>query len=359
MKKLAKYLLALSIPLISVSLSSCESGGPLFDEEGDCSVKVQFVFKKHRQALHQIAGKETDAFYASVSSVHLFIYDQESGELVFDRIENTDNLKSAAELKLGSGSDKCYMQVDLQPGTYKLVAWCGLDDTDNNNAFSLTDATRAGYAHCEVKKDDVTGHPVNHDRYEALYHGKVEKAIISANNISSQVIPVELTKNTNDIAVWVQHTSASFADGDYEVVYTDSNGSMHFEDNSLSSDNLLEYHPHTTSLLTSDSEYNGSQVEAGALIAHLSTSRLMSHHSDDARLEVRDKEGKTVYSIPFIKYLLNMQTLTNDNQYYLDCEDTYNCTFYLTGAKEEDEKWVPLKIIINNWVIVPDQGSIL
>lgn len=342
----------------AISLSSCESGGPLFDNEGDCSVKVQFVFKKHRQALHQISGRETDAFYASVPTVHLFVYDKESGELVFDRTEKTENLKSAVELEIGSGTDKCYMQVDLNPGNYKFVAWCGLDETDNNNAFSLSNYTRASYSHCAVKLNKTTGLPVNHEKYDGLYHGKVENAEISLEKFGSQIVPLELTKNNNDITVWVQHTSASFANGDYEVVYTDANGFMEFEDNAVNSNNILEYHPYQTTLLTSDSEFNGAEVKSGALIAHLSTSRLMTNRYKDARLEVRNKEGKTVYSIPFIQYILQMQTISDNPQYYLDCEDTYNCTFYLTGDKQDSEgAWLPLQIIINNWVKIPDQNG--
>lgn len=337
---------------IFLATTSCDDSF-IFDGEGDCTPHVQFVFKKHRHALGQIPGRETDAFYSVVESVHLFIYDANTGELVFDKAEKTENLKSAIDLDLGDNSDRCYMPVDLAPGEYRMVAWCGFDENDSNNAFRLTSQSAAErYSQCEVKLAQ-TNLPVHNEKYDAAYHG-MKIVDINFDSDSQQIIPIELTKNTNDIAVWVQHASKTFSEGDYEVVYTDANGTMHFEDNSMLSRDRLEYHPHTTSLLTANTEYNGAEMETGALVAHLSTSRLMEAHKNDARLEVRAKDGQTVFSIPFIKYVLNLQTFTNNDQYYLDCEDTYNCSFYLTG---ESGTWMPARIIINNWVVVPSQNS--
>lgn len=344
----------MGVGLLSILLgaSSCNDN-LIFEDEKDCSVKVQFVFKKHRHALSQLAGKESDVFSSTVNRIHLFIYDTATGELVAEYKEKAENLKSAAQLGLGSGDDRCYLPLNIGAGKYRMVAWCGLEEDDTNNAFYLSETSRAGYAECHVKLND-NGHPVNHAKYDGLYHGVVHEAEIDVNQDGTTVIPVELTKNTNDIAVWVQHTTATFSEGDYSVVYTDANGSLKFDDNTVSNDSKLEYTPHTTSMLTSSTEYNGSMVQAGALVAHISTSRLLAAHKDDARLEVRDKEGKTVFSIPFIQYVTEMQTLTSDQQYYLDCEDTYNCSFYLTG---EDGAWIPARIIINNWVKVPNQNE--
>ena len=343
---------------LSLAASSCDNSF-IFEQEGDCSPRVQFIFKKHRQALHSLDGRASDAFYSAVGSVHLFVYDAESGELVFEKAENTENLSSASDLRIGSGTDRCFMPVDLQPGTYRFVAWCGLDETGHNNAFMLQEddssesrgSLAPRYGHCRVKLA-TPGFPVHDEKYDALYHGVAGK--VTVGDEGNQIIPIELTKDTNEISVWVQHATHTFSEGEYEVVYADANGMMHFEDNSMKSPERLEYKPHTTSLLTSETEYNGSTVEAGALVAHISTSRLMDANSRDARLEVRNREGKTVFSIPFIKYVTQMQTFTSDAQYYLDCEDTYNCSFYLTG---EEGAWMPARIIINHWVIVPDQNS--
>lgn len=351
--------------IIILGATSCDDN-LVYEKEGDCSPKVQFVLKKHRQALHQIPGRETDVFFSTVGSVHLFVYNVETQELVFEKIEETDNLLSASDLKIGNSTDRCYMDVDINPGRYRIVAWCGLGSGDSNNAFQLSDGTRSGYSHCEVKRDR-NGHPYKDAQYEGLYHGIVRDVEVSING-KPQIIPIELTKNSNDIHVWVQHSNEIFQPGDYEVVYTDANGTMHFEDNSMTDNSKLEYRAHTSTLLTTDTEYNGNLVESGALISHLSTSRLMKSHVDDARLEVRDRRGNTVFSVPFIRYVLEMQTFVDDHstkadgrdyQYYLDCEDTYNCTFYLTGDKEHNGLWTPAMIIINNWVKVPDQNEVM
>lgn len=343
--------------LLSIMLmgtASCDHN-LVFEDEGDCTPKVQFVFKKHRHALLSASGRATDAFYSTVESVHLFIYDAATGALVLDRIEKTENLKSAADLRIGSGTDKCYMPVDIKPGKYRLVAWCGLDENDSNNAFYLSGiaASRSGYTECLTRRSQQSGKPLNIEKYDALYHGRVNEVEISITP-DGQIIPIELTKNNNDIAVWVQHTTKTFDEGEYEVVFTDANGSMHFHDNSLTSDERLEYHAHSTSILTSNTQYNGDEMETGALVAHISTARLMESHRNDARLEVRTKDGVTVFSIPFIDYALRLQELSSDPQYYLDCEDTYNCSFYLSG---ESGTWLPINIIVNGWAVVPKQNE--
>lgn len=343
----ALFLLAAMLP----AAVSCEK---IFDNEGDCSPKVQFIFKKHRQALHSVEGREFNAFYSEVETLHLFVYDAATGALVFETVRRSDELHSAAELNIGPGADRCYLPVDLKPGRYRFVAWCGLDSNDSNNAFSLGQTARSGqYTHCSVKREAETQMPVHEARYESLYHG-MTVAEVTYGSAQGRIIPVELTKDTNDIAVWVQHTTKTFGEDDYEVVYTDANGSMRFEDNSMADDSRLEYRAYATSLLTADTQYNGQEMKTGALVAHISTSRLMASHRD-ARLEVRSKEGQTVFSIPFIEYVLELQTFTSNGQYYLDCEDTYNCSFYL--STKDDGTWTPFQIIINTWVVVPKQSD--
>lgn len=350
--RIVKKLLRASLFALLPMLTAC-SDSFIFDDEGDCSVKVQFVFTKNRQALQTIDGIGADAFAGTVQTVHLFVLDAESGEPVFEKTEKASNLTNG-----------CIMPTGLGPGKYTFIAWCGLDSNDENNAFTLHHnySTRAEGDHCRIKTG-TDSQPLHDAKFDALYHGITRDVTLTLDNVDHPV-KVELTKNTNDIAVYIQHPEASFQDGDYTVSYEDANGTMHFTDNSiLSEDERLTYRPHTSSILTTSSEYNGEVMEAGAIIAHISVGRLMAAHKDSARMVVRDKEGNEVFAIPFLKYLLEMQTFTEpsrasgavkDEQWYLDCEDTYQCSFYITG---DQGLWTANRIIINNWVKVPDQNE--
>lgn len=344
--KLFKFLLTGILFAILPALTSCDDGF-IFENEGNCKPMVKFVFTKHRQALQTLDGVGPDAFGLTVKSVHLFVIDSETGELVFEKIENTENL-----------IDRNMMPVDLEPGTYNFIAWCGFDFKDDNNAFELShNYTKAAGDNCHVRMASET-EPIHNEKYDAVYQGVVYNVTLTVEDLDQTII-VPVIKDTNDITVWIQHPDVDFKDGDYSVIYEDANGVMDFETNALlSEDQKLTYKAYSSKVLEADSEYNSEYMKAGAMISHLSTSRLMASHVEDARLKVLDKEGNEVFAIPFIKYLLEMQTFTDgekkDNQWYLDCEDTYQCSFYLIG---DQGTWSAYRIIINNWVKVPDQNE--
>ena len=347
--KIVKYLSTIAVMLgLLPFVSSCNDSF-IYDNEGDCRMKVKFEFTKNRQALHTKDGIGPDAFAKTVTSVHLFVLDAESGELVFDKTENVDNL-----------IDGCIMPVDLDPGEYTFIAWCGLDSNDENNAFELQHnyTTRAGDDKLAIKMASDS-EPVHDDQFDAVYHGITRNVKVDYHNIGSTVI-VPVVKDTNEINVWIQHPYASLDKGDYYVVYEDANGEIDFTDNTiLSEDKKLEYKAYDTQILQANTEYNGEMMESGAMIAHLSVSRLMANHAEDARIVIRNKNGTEVFAIPFIEFVLGLQTFTKqgtdkDHQWYLDCEDTYNCSFFFTGY---DQTWTAFRIIVNNWVVVPDQNQ--
>ena len=85
-------------------------------------------------------------------------------------------------------------------------------------------------------------------------------------------------------------------------------------------------------------------------LAEFTVNRLFM--SNNPTLTVTERAtGKTVLQIPVRDYALLVKGFYHeqmDDQEYLDRQDEYNMTFFLTG----DNKWLSTVIIINDWRIV-------
>ena len=90
-----------------MSLSSCN--GLMYDEQGDCDphYKVKFIYTYHLKG-------EADAFRYDVDAVTLYLVDA-SGSVVWQKSELGERL----------AEDGYMMDVDINPGEYSLLAWCG------------------------------------------------------------------------------------------------------------------------------------------------------------------------------------------------------------------------------------------
>ncbi len=93
----------------TVALASCDSA--IYDDEGDCSVRYHVGFRYKKNVL------DVDAFASQVKSVSLFVFDR-NGTLVATKTESGEAL----------AREGYSMQVDVAPGRYDLVAWCGLTE---------------------------------------------------------------------------------------------------------------------------------------------------------------------------------------------------------------------------------------
>jgi hypothetical protein len=94
--------------LVFIAMTSCSA---IYEYEGDCDPKYRIVFR------YDYNMKYADAFANEVTSVSLYAFDG-SGKLVFQKSDQGSHL----------GSGDYTMEVDMEPGTYDLVAWCGLED---------------------------------------------------------------------------------------------------------------------------------------------------------------------------------------------------------------------------------------
>ena len=321
--------------------SACDS---VFDDEGDCDPHyfVRFVYDMNML--------RADAFASQVGSVDLYVFDAETGAYV-------THLSDKGEA-LASGNYR--MPLDLAPGKYDFVAWCGLADNDDDFTVPQTVA-QPGDLKCTMARSRDEKGAYSNRNLHALFHGSLSVEL--PDEEGEHVYTVKLIKDTNNIILSLNHTASPLDPARFEVTMTDENGLM-AHDNSLLTDEQIEYRPWdlssgslnvTTSRADAlDDDEDGSN-QGSYLKAEISTARLMANR--DCRINIVDKEqGKVVFSIPLIKWALMLRSSNHANmgdQEYLDREDEYNLMVFLT---DNNEGWLAMKIIINGWHIIEDDG---
>ena len=326
----------------------CTACGSVFDDEGDCNPYyfVRFVYDMNML--------RADAFATQVSSVDLFVFDAETDEYVRHFSDKGE--------KLASGSYRMPLE-NLTPGKYKFIAWCGLADNDED--FTLKqNITRPEDLKCTMARSYDEKGAYSKRNLHALFHGSLSVEL--PNEEGEHVYTVKLTKDTNNITLSLNHKAGPLSRDRFEVTMTDANGLM-AHDNSLLTDEQIEYRPwyldagaldveEAEDPYANDIDEENTQ-KAGYLKADISTARLMVDR--DCRINIVDKErGKVVFSIPFIKWALELRSenyRSMDDQEYLDREFDYNL---MVSLDDNSEGWTATEIIINGWHLLTQDAVI-
>ena len=331
-----------------VATTSCN--GLIYDDEGDCApyYKVRFVYDMNM--------KFADAFPREVKDVTLYVVDDRSGRVVMKKHESGQAQKQ----------DGYMMDVDVAPGDYTLIAWCG---EGHRTSFGVNDSDVHTELRCNLLQRDAPsqgpwGTDGSHVRkpLDNLYHGKLVKQNFPSSQ-GTHVYTVPLVKNTNDIHIVLQHLSGEPVDKDaFTFTITDENGLMDW-DNSLLADEPLTYFAwHTDAGIAGIEvpDYSGADddpivarelVQVSAAVAELSVGRLMENHRRTAFVNIYNDENERIVHLPFIDYCIMVKGKHKEkmsDQEYLDRQDDYSMVFFL----DEDDRWVKSHIFINSWKIV-------
>lgn len=326
----------------SVMFSSCES---FYFEEGDCDPHyyVKYVYDMNMEW--------ADAFSSQVNSVELYVFDPSTGDKVGQYYENDISKLSTPGYR---------MPIDLKPGTYEFVAWCGLSN-NQDNLFSLQPSiSHKDHAHCTLSRSYEDGKAYQDQQLNALFHGKIQASL--PDEQGEHEVTVKLIKNTNNINLSMQHISGLELTSDmFTVTMSEGNGHL-AHDNNLISDEDIEYRPWSVKSGQVDitGRADGTTDNLNYFMAEISTSRLMANR--DPRINIVDNaNGNVVYSIPIVKWATtfrseqfrdannDVRTVT-DNQEYLDRQSDYNVMLYLDN--KEDQGWLAASIYINSWKVV-------
>lgn len=343
-KHIARRIALALMAVIAVGLTSCDSF--IYDYEGDCDphYKVRFRFDWN---LHF-----ADAFPKEVNAVTLYIVDPADGNIVWQKSESGEELRS----------DGYLMDVDgLKPGSYKLIAWCGEGVGPH---FSVPDAVHHTGLKCTMARNHEDGHPGGTVRsnLNRLYHGHVEVAQFPDDE-GTHIVTVPLKKNTNEVNIVLQHLSGEPVNkDDFTFTITGANGSMDW-DNQLLDDETITYYAHNTSSGTAGIKWpqgpDDSDVQThsrapitqvSACVANHTISRLTTGQRYDVFVSVHNKKGEEVLSVPLIDYALLVKGSYKDmdDQEYLDRQDKYDLVFFL----DQGDRWMNAYIYINSWKLV-------
>lgn len=328
----------------AVTLTSCNNF--LFEEEGDCDphYKVRFEYTYHM--------KQGDAFPYEVNSVTLYLVDDRTGKVVWQKQESGEALRS----------HDYAIDVEVAPGTYSLVAWCG---DGHNTTFRVNDTEVKTELQCHLitgeTYDDPACDTARHTReVNPLYHGRLDAQTFPADE-GTHIFTVPLVKNTNDIHVLMQHLSGDMVDiSKFSFTITDDNAHMDWNNDLVGHESIC-YHPWRLAQGSAETDGTGvatddtpatsptrAESTHSAALAEFTVARL--HTAREPRLVVRNGENKVVASIPLVHYftLLKGRHIDMDDQEFLDRQDDYSLVLFL----DKNQHWVKMHINILSWHMV-------
>ena len=335
--------------IATLALVSCHN--PVFDDEGDCEVHYYMRF------VYDMNLKWADAFPSEVNSVNLYTFDKE-GLFVKEF--------------LGRGEDLSLpgyeIELDLDPGEYQFVAWCGLyNDGKDMESFSVPSpqvgVTTIEQLTCSLNTLSNSLYSVYSDSMlHFMYHGFLSENLPDSQNGASYYYTMPLVKDTNHVRIILQQLSGenmSPADFDFSISAVD--GILAY-DNSILGDVNVEYLPWNKQVGEAgigkvDTENNtGSLIYVDGVIADITMCRLMADQKDDVRLVISNaKTQETIANVPIIQYALLSKEYYESayrhsmtDQEFLDREDEYILTFFL----DKNLKWISSVILIQSWRIV-------
>ena len=318
----------------ALAASSCENG-LIFEGEGDCGIYYRICFK------YDYNIKFADAFANEVNSVALYVFDE--NDILVEEIATTD--KDA----LSSGTFE--IPIELEPGSYTLLAWGGLMDEES---FDMLAETETGV----TKREELQVRM--HRRYEdgkakvsedllPLYHGSMSLEVKDVPGTHTETI--SLMKNTNVIRVLLHEISGQEIDADKFIFEINDDNGLYGWDNALLDDEMITYSAWSQSTGTADlSDVEVKAVTSAAVaLAELTIGRMRA--GDSPVLHIRNREtGEDVFRIPVADYALlvkgNYRQGMGDQE-YLDRQDEYTMTFFLDGGE-----WLSSVIYINSWRVV-------
>lgn len=337
---------------LSLGLTSCES---IFDDEGDCSVHYQLAFRFSKNIMN------TDAFASQVSSVNVALYDS-NGRMVYHKSEQRDL----------SEENDFRMDLDVAPGTYDIIAWCGgTSPVAGAASFNLLgqqqgDAITSSGASLQLSGSD--GSLYFDKDINPLYYGTLTGVTFDPKAYGNvEVGTIRLTKDTNHITLQLMNMDGNPIDPAVLTLELEAQNSALDWKNLLASPAKFTYRPwDVRSIMASVPNDDTAAASRGSMDddekpngvqAEFTTGRIMANAEQILTVRHLD-DPEPVLRFRLVQYLLlvrNKYQEAESDQDYLDRYDDFTLLFFI----DKGYVWQKSRIYINNWRVVPPQDEVL
>lgn len=313
---------------------SCD--GLIYDEEGDCSYHYYVRFKYDYNML------SSDAFQSQVKAVTLYLLDAD-GRVVWQKTESGSRL-----------ADPQYrMEVDVNPGTYDLMAWAkGAEETDHYTVGN--EGTRESLTVRFASQLGSDGRRHIASNLTSLFHGYLSQVTLPQIEGDSHTVTLPLQNDVNHLTVVVHQEGGEPIDKDevrFEI--TDDNSLMGWNNLPLAGNPVVYDHWHAENTELHDLDLNpgrAAEVSTGVK-AELATSRLMADGTTRPILRGYWANGTKMLEVPLVDVLLLFKSeryRQMGNQEFLDRMDDYNLAFFI----DRTQPWMSGVLYIESWRVV-------
>lgn len=332
------------------TIVACDS--MIYDDEGDCSVHYRVGFRYTRNILN------ADAFGSQVTEVNFYLFRQD-GSLAFHK----------KELRDVTTDNDFHIDVDVVPGTYDMIAWCGGKSlTDDPASFNIDKAENPD--RIEDLRPYITLEAEEENNYfsrdiHPLFYGYRDNVEFKDTYGVVDLEPLDLMKDTNHFSVVLQNSDGTTIDPDDINMTIEGTHSELTWQNQLAGNQDFHHRPWSMTPLSADFDDKDVDTRTRAdgdatyngLRAEFTTGRLMTDVKQKLTVK-NNKSGETIFSIPLVDYVLlvrDMYKKAHSDQDYLDRCDDYSLVFFVNKNLD----WNKARVIINGWRVVPPQSGIL
>ncbi len=325
---------ALTAALLIVMCTSCDC---IYDDLAPCpqGVRLRFVYDYNMEY--------ANAFPKKVDCLTLYVYDQ-GGNFVTSQTETSEAL----------AQENYRMTLDLEPGDFHFVAYCGM--ACDAASFAPVSKPTQGSALASLQTQLKRNGDTSEEELHGFYFGDLDMTVTEGTADYDEGT-VSLMKNTNNVHIMLEQLSGEpESPDDFSFSITDDN-TLFACDNSLIPNGTVTYLPWAQGQQSTGTraDADGSEEEVTVAYAELSCSRLVTGNSP--RLTVRRAEdGEDVINIPLINYLMLMKSEAYSemgSQEFLDRQSEWTMLFFLDASGS----WISTRIVINDWVVRINDAS--